>query len=226
MKRGLILLAALLLAGCASRAPQIPALPPEYQNVPTPYIAPSYPTAEAKVMSANELTTSGVDVRIDRAWQDGKQLNADVCFSLPSDSDWSVWKASLQFAGNVVTDFGTTLLSLKAPENGQPGERCDTLNFYVPPDADLTNTTITVDAIAAPPREGEYCDLYLPKIQAAFQARGVGITVECAEENGVQNMKITSIPPDMSQEQAEALVYSDEFYSIPGPWVFTFNLAQ
>lgn len=225
MKRGLLLLAVLLLAGCAPQIP-FPTLPPEYLNVPTPYIAESYPTAEAQVLSTNQLA-SGVDVRVDRAWQDGKQLNADVCFSLPDDSDWSVWKASLQFAGNVVTDFGTTLQSLQPPADGQPGSRCDTINFYVPPDADLTNTTITIEAIAAPPREGEYCDLYLPKIQTALQSRGIAIAIECAADaNGVLNMQITGFPPEMTLEQAEALVYSDEFYSIAGPWVFTFNLAQ
>ncbi len=226
MKRVLILLAVMVLTGCASRIPQIPTLPSEYLNAPTPYIAPSYPTAEAQVLSSNQLM-SGVDVRIDRAWQDGKQLNADVCFTLPDDSDWSIWKASLQFAGTTVTDFGTTLQSLQAPADGQTGQRCDTINFYVPPDADLTNTTITIEAIAAPPREGEYCDLYLPKIQTALQSRGVAIAIGCTPDaNGVQNLQITSFPPEMTQEQAEAIVFSDEFYSIPGPWVFTFNLAQ
>lgn len=226
MKQVLILLAVVVIAGCAPGIPQVPTLPPEYMNIPTPYIAPSYPTAEAQVVSPNQLM-SGIDVRIDRAWQDGKQLNADVCYSLPDDSDWSIWKANLQFAGTVVTDFGTTLQSLQSPTGGQPGQRCDVINFFVPPDADLTNTTITIEAIAAPPREGEYCDLYLPKIQAALQARGQAITVVCTPDaNGIQNMLITAFPPEMTQEQAEAIVYSDEFYSIPGPWVFTFNLAQ
>lgn len=226
MKRVIILLAAALITGCASGIPQPPTLPPEYLNIPTPYIAPSYPTAEAQVVSPNQLM-SGVDVRIDRAWQDGKQLNADVCYSLPDDSDWSIWKASLQFSDILVTDFGTTLQSLQPPADGQAGQRCDTINFYVPPDADLSNTTITIEAIAAPPREGEYCDLYLPKIQAALQSRGQAISIACTPDaNGVQNMQIIAFPPEMMQEQAEAIVFSDEFYSIPGPWVFTFNLAQ
>ncbi len=149
-----------------------------------------------------------------------------MCFSLPSDADWSIWKASLQYAGTSVTDFGTTLESLNAPAEGKVGERCDTLNFYVTPDADLSNATISIDAIAAPPRDGEYCDLYLPKIQAALQARGVAITIECVNQDGVPQMQITSFPPEMTKEQAEGVVYSDEFYSIPGPWVFTFNLTQ
>jgi hypothetical protein len=222
MKRWL-LLAVLLLAGCAPNIPPPPTLPAEYGA--TPFIAPSYPTAEAQALSGNQLA-NGVDVRVSRAWQDGKQLNAEVCFTLPDNSDWSIWKASLKFGENVLTDFGTTLETLQPAADGQPGQRCDTVNFYVPPDADLTSTTISIDAIAAVPREGEYCDVYLPKIQQALTTRGIAITLDCAVENGVANMRITGFPPEMSQEQAEQIVYSDEFYSIPGPWVFTFNLAQ
>jgi hypothetical protein len=224
MKR-LLLLAALLLAGCGTNVPPPPTLPAGYLNGPTPYIAPSYPTAQAQSVSA-EQAANGVDVHVARAWQDGKQLNAEVCFTLPDDSDWGIWKASLQFAGNVLTEFGTTLTNLQPAANGQPGQRCDTVNFYVPPDADLSSTTISIDAIAAVPREGEYCSVYLPKIQQALQSRGIGITLECADQNGVQNMLIASFPPEMTKEQAEEIVYSDEFYTIQGPWVFTFNLAQ
>src|SRR5512143_2342495 len=144
MKRWL-LLAVLLLAGCAPRVPAPPALPPGYAGAATPYIAPSYPTAAAQAVSAEQLA-GGVDVRVDRAWQDGKQLNADVCFTLPDNSDWSIWKASLQFAGNTLTDFGTTLQKIQPPADGKPGERCDTVNFYVPPDADLSNATISIDS--------------------------------------------------------------------------------
>jgi hypothetical protein len=66
----------------------------------------------------------------------------------------------------------------------------------------------------------------MPKIQQALQARGIGIALDCADVNGVQTMQITSIPSDMTQAQAEEIVYSPEFYSVTGPWSFSFNLAQ
>lgn len=222
MKRWL-LMAVLLLSACGS-----PQLPPPAQGVqagPTGFIADSYPTAQAQSVSSDQAA-SGVQMNVSRVWQDGKQLNVDLCYTLPSDSDWSIWSASLQYADTVIAEYGSTLLSLQPAGDGVSGQRCDTLNFYVPPDAVLTNGVITVDAIAALPREGEYCGAYMPKIQQTLQERGMSVTLECLDVNGVQTMQITSFPPEMTKEQVEQIVYSDEFYTIRGPWTFTFSLTQ
>jgi hypothetical protein len=67
----------------------------------------------------------------------------------------------------------------------------------------------------------------MPKIQQALTERGVAITLGCSPDaNGTQTMQITGKPDTMSQEDAEKLVYSDEFYAMKGPWSFTFNLGQ
>ena len=220
MKRILTLLV-LLLSACAPLA-----APPDVASGPTAYIDPSYPTIESAPVTSSQLT-SGIEVRADRAWRDGKQINADVCFTLPDASDWSVWGATLQYADATVFDFGSTMLSLQEPVEGQAGQRCDTLSFFnVPPDADLSAVTITVDAIAAPPRAEEYCSIYMPKIQQMLGERGIAITLECADVNGAQTMQIVAKPETMSQEEAEQIVYSDEFYTVKGPWSFTFNLGQ
>jgi hypothetical protein len=220
MKRILTLLV-LLLSACAPLA-----APPDVASGPTAYIDASYPTVESAPVTSSQLT-SGIEVRADRAWRDGKQINADVCFTLPDASDWSVWGATLQYADATVFDFGSTMLSLQEPVEGQAGQRCDTLSFFnVPPDADLSAVTITVDAIAAPPRAEEYCSIYMPKIQQMLGERGIAITLECADVNGAQAMQIVAKPETMSQEEAEQIVYSDEFYTVKGPWSFTFNLGQ
>ena len=220
MKR-ILTLFVLLISACAPLA-----APPDVASGPTAYIDPSYPTVESAPVTNSQLT-SGIEVRADRAWRDGKQINADVCFTLPDASDWSVWGATLQYADATVFDFGSTMLSLQEPVEGQAGQRCDTLSFFnVPPDADLSAVTITVDAIAAPPRAEEYCSIYMPKIQQMLGERGIAITLECADVNGAQAMQIVGKPETMSQEEAEQIVYSDEFYTVKGPWSFTFNLGQ
>lgn len=222
MKRSLILVCLVLAACNLSTSPPAQAVPAG----PTAYIDPSYPTMQAAPVNALQ-TSGGIEVRADRAWRDGKQVNVDVCFTLMDTSDWSIWNASLQYAGGSVLDFSSTLASVQEPVEGQSGLRCDTLSFFnVPPDADLSNVTVTVDAIAAPPRAEDYCTIYMPKIQQALTERGLAITLSCADVNGVQTMQIASKPETMSQEEAEQLVYSEEFYTVKGPWSFTFNLGQ
>lgn len=222
MKRYLIL-ACLFLSACnLTTMPPAPVVPAG----PTAYIDPSYPTMESEPVTSL-VTSSGIEVRADRAWRDGKQVNVDVCFTLLDASDWSIWGASLQYPGGSVLDFSTTMLSIQEPVEGQSGQRCDTLSFLnVPPDADLSNVTVTVDAIAAQPRAEDYCTIYMPKIQQALTERGIAITLNCADVNGVQTMQIASKPDTMSQEEAEQIVYSDEFYTVKGPWSFNFNLGQ
>jgi hypothetical protein len=213
------MLLSLLLSACLPTAAQPGA-------GPTAYIDPSYPTVESAPLTTVQQN-SGIQVTIDKAWRDGKQVNANVCFTLLDASDWSIWSASLQYAGGAVTDFSSTMVSLQEPTEGQSGLRCDTLSFLnIPPDADLTNVTITVDSIAAPPRAEDYCTIYMPKIQQALNDRAIGITLGCVDSNGVQTMQIVSKPDTMSQEEAEQIVYSDEFYTVKGPWSFTFNLGQ
>jgi len=224
MKRSILILA-IFVTACASSVEQPPVVLPEILAPATAYIDPSYPRAQVELAAPNQ-TASGIEVRMERAAVDGKNVNADVCFTLPDTSDWSISSASLNYAGIVVQEFGTTLVSLQEPANGQTGLRCDTLTFVVPPDADLSNATIVIDSIAATPREGEYCSVYMPKIQQAMLERGIGIVLDCVDVNGLLTMQIISIPPEMNQQQAEEIVYSAEFYSVKGPWSFSFNLAQ
>ena len=222
MKQYLILVCLVLSACNLSTVPPAPAVPAG----PTAYIDPSYPTMESAPVNALQ-TSSGIEVRADRAWRDGKQVNVDVCFTLLDTSDWSIWSASLQYPGGSVLDFSSTLSSIQEPVEGQAGLRCDTLSFLnVPPDADLSNVTVTVDAIAAQPRAEDYCMIYMPKIQQSLAERGIAISLNCADVNGVQTMQIASKPDTMSQEEAEQLVYSEEYFTKRGPWSFTFNLGQ
>src|SRR5215211_2831490 len=150
MKRYLILVC-LLLAAC-----NLSSVPPAVPAGPTAYIDPSYPTMESAPVTLMQ-STNGIEVRADRAWRDGKQVNVDVCFTLLDAANWSIWNASLQYPGGSVLDFSPTLLSIQEPVEGQSGQRCDTLSFLnVPPDADLSSVTVTVESIAAQPSAEDY----------------------------------------------------------------------
>ena len=219
--RKIVVLILLFVSACT--LPTSQQIPPA---LPTAFIAPSYPTLEAE-SSAPVQSASGIEVRVNRAWRDGKDVNVEVCFTLLDTSDWSIWGASLQYAGGAVVDFGSTLLSMQDAVEGQSGKRCDKLSFFnIPPDADLSTAIITIDAIAAPPRAEDYCTIYIHKIQQTLNERGIAIQLGCLESDGGQIMQIVSRPDTMSQEEAEQIVYSDEFYTVKGPWSFVFDLGQ
>ncbi|MBM3126095.1 MAG: hypothetical protein FJZ87_13650 [Chloroflexi bacterium] len=220
----LIFVVALGLAACGSNVRETPILP-EFISTPSGFIDPSYPTAQANLQSASQVS-GGIEVRIEKAWMEGKNLNANVCFTLPDAADWSIYAARLDYGGIVQQEYGTTLLSIQDSTSDKPGLRCDMLTFVIQPDADLSSATIVIESIAATPREGEYCSIYMPKIQQAVLDRGIGIVLECVEDNGVLTMRITSYPPELSLEQAEEIVYSEEFFTVKGPWSFPFDLSQ
>jgi hypothetical protein len=222
----IILLLTFFLAACAPASEQPVVVFPQMLPTPTAFIDPaSYPTMQVELAAPNQ-TASGIDVRMESVSMEGKNLNANVCFTLPDTSDWGIMSASLAYAGTVMQEFGTTLASIQEPTSGGAGLRCDTLIFIVPPDADLTNAIITIDAIGATPRADDYCSIYMPKIQQSLLERGMGITLDCVDVNGVLTMQITGFPPGMTQQQAEEIVYSPDFFAVKGPWTFSFNLAQ
>ena len=221
MKR-IVLLTVLLLSAC------FPQVTPPPSTEPTAYIDPSYPTMESAPDTTLQVS-SGIEVRVNRAWRDGKEVSTGVCFTLLDTSDWSIWGASLQYAGGTVTDFSSTMLSLQDAVNGQNGLRCDTVTFFnIPPDADLSTVVINIDSIAATVRPSDLCDIYMPKIQQSFTEQGIAITLGCTDVNGEKSMQILSKPDTMSQEEAEQYVssYSEELSTKKGPWAFTFNLGQ
>lgn len=223
---GFLALLALTACGPAqSSQPVLPTFLSPQQAGATPLINEAYPTVQAPETNTSQ-TVSGFQVNLQRAWRDGKQVNADVCFTLPDASDWTVWDAHFEYGGQAISEFSSSMLSKQDPANGQPGQRCDQLGFYVPPDADLSSASLTIESLGAYPSQDDYCSLYMPKIQKALQDRGIAITLNCSDVNGALAMQIASKPANMSEKEAEQIVYSDEFYTVRGPWTFSLSFGQ
>ena len=214
----ILVLLAMIISACGTNQAPVVALPT--------INAASYPTVQASQPASNQ-SVGGFDVGLQRAWRDGKTVYADVCFALPDQANWTIWNAHFDYSGQSIMDFSASLLNAQNTSNGKPGKRCDRISFYVPPDADLSSASLVVESIGAYPTQDEYCALYMPKIQQTLNQRGIGITLDCkANANGAMTMQIVGKPTSMSQDDAEKFVYSDEFYTVKGPWTFAVNLGQ
>jgi hypothetical protein len=222
------LIALLGLSACGPSAPG-PAILPTFLapagGAAVPEFNAAYPTQQAQQQNASQ-TVGGFAMDLRKAWRDGKQVSADVCFTLPDTSDWTVWVAHLEYGGQSISEFSSTMLSRQDASGDQPGQRCEQLDFYVPPDADLSTSSLTIESLGAYPTQDEYCSLYMPKIQQVLNDRGIGITLECSDLNGAMAMKIAGKPDSMSQDEADQIVYSDEFYTVKGPWSFPLTFSQ
>jgi hypothetical protein len=206
------------------------------------------PAAAQLTQRVNNIEISASNFRLEAA-----QLLVDVCFEMPDTSDWTVWSAALD------GDKGAGVLSASIPievrdlpvegkqrvirfdqmggsvttwepaADSQKGLRCDTLYFDVQSDQEAAGVTLTIDAIAAYPREGEVCEAaYLEKVQKALDTRYTGIVVQCKIGDGTAGLVIASKPDTLSDTDAEALLYSNDLFldvhGIRGPWVFTSTL--
>ncbi len=225
------LAAVFVLAACAPQTLPSQVLPTFIAPATTSEVTPSeatpneaYPTNLAPQSAATQ-SVSGFTVIMQRAWRDGKQVNADVCFTLPDASDWTIWDAVLTYGDQTTNEFSSAFVSRQDASGGQPAQRCDQLSFFVPPDADLSAAQLSINSLGAYPSNEDFCSLYMPKIQQAMDSRGTGIKLNCVDVNGTPAMQIVSKPADMTQDQAEQMVYSDEFYTVKGPWTFPLSFT-
>ena len=175
----------------------------------------------SQVLSA---TANNIEVRATNFRKEGDFLKTDVCYTMLDSSDWIIGSASLRYGKAEISDYTTDLIERHPPESGQPGFRCDTLSFEVPNTSDLSNFTVTIQKLAAEPRETEFCSAYLKKVNEKMAERNSGIKVDCVKGESTYGLKVISKPSNLSQEDAEAVAFSDEFYSTSGPWKFTTGL--
>lgn len=200
----------------------------------------------------------GVELTASNFRWDGKYLLADVCFEFPDNGDWSIWSASLRYEETLVQDYSSVPIEVRLPEvdetqtvvtfangrksvhsvpasKGDMGGRCDTLSFELPADSKAHKYILTVESIAAAPREGESCArAALDKVQTAVNSRSAGITVGCVTQStgggAVEGFVVLGRPPGMAKDQAESIVFSNEVFlkafGRQGPWTFAVPLDQ
>jgi len=233
----LCLLTTALLAACASQPislttyPKIDATPisieltssPSDTTLPSDIHSrtplPTQPPATAYPLSAQAQVFA---VTAGNFLTNGDKLDVDVCILIPDTQDWMIDQASLQVGGTQIPLSAGALLEYKpAASDGTPGRRCDRLSFNLPVDIDISEAILTVQSIAAPPREGQTCKFLLETVQKILDERNSGIKIACTEGPGYSDARVVRKPDTMSQAQAEQVAFSREYYSVEGPWTFS-----
>lgn len=128
---------------------------------------------------------------------------------------------------------GKDIFFVDAEVDTAKGRRCDTVVFELPQSskADNSPAILTIESIAVYPGEGMECQPeYLAKVNAALKSRHPELAADCfvvsfEDGGGMSGLKITNKPASMSEDEAEAILHSNELFdevnAILGPWRFS-----
>jgi hypothetical protein len=192
-----------------------PDISPPTGTIPSP--AAFYPSQAATIQQTQGAPGSAVQVFIRRVERSGKEAQAEVCFISPDPGDWTIGsvhfligEAEMPFAGSTLTDLKPLGAAL---------QRCELLTFLVPPEMEVSSAILQVDHLQLEPGTEELCTLYLPKLRPRLEAQG--IQADCLQTAEGWKVRLLSHPPQLSPEQAEALIYDPANFAVSGPWRFT-----
>ena len=158
----------------------------------------------------------------------GDRLFVDVCYEIPDNRDWTIFDALFRYenGSRQVEEplLGSSLISLQqAGEGTNKGQRCDTLEFRLWPELEISNPSLAVLSIGAYPREGMTCAWYLAEVQSRLDAQAKGIRIDCEEVPHSFKLTVVKWPDQISQAEAEGIVYQVFLDSISqkGPWIIS-----
>lgn len=206
---------------------------------------------------AGGLTVEASDLRFEEDEAGSVTVLLDICFPMPTNNvNWTIYAATLSYSGFVVGDYGTTPIEIllvnpdrtamvyeyannqfttfeRPALESETSHRCDTVYFWGQPkevvDSELN---IAILALSADPTEGQTCTSDLvAQAQEAMDARAEGIILGCSDDgSGYAGITMIQIPDEISQDAADQIFFSNEFYldtfGLVGPWVFSFPEKQ
>ncbi|HUN24508.1 MAG TPA: hypothetical protein PK299_15370 [Anaerolineales bacterium] len=140
--------------------------------------------------------------------------------SYPENGTQTMIERKIDLSGKTNSQETTQIVETQATS----GFRCELLRFAMPQKDTFSDIKSAELKIAKIVNMGEPCTEYLPLAQAYLKEKGVAIEIACEHQEGLTNFYAKSWPKEMSQEEAERLIRSEEIYSRFGPWLFTIEL--
>jgi hypothetical protein len=179
----------------------------------------------AKTADIQTATVNGLTLRAGNFQAQNGYLTAEICFTMPSDADWSVGRPTLQLGDGTAVQASTIYLMNVVSALNQTGlSRCDRVEFQIPANADLSAFTIEVHRLQTSVPEQPDCD----KAQEKLNALKTGIIIQCSHGNGMFSFNIVQRPlsSSISDVEVSKTVYEAFMDTRPGSWIFTGRLNQ
>ncbi len=175
-----------------------------------------YPTQVAVVQQTQKAPASAVQVFLRGVERRGKEAFLEVCFTPPDASDWTLGTVRLLIDGMEMPFLGSVLTEIVT--DPEVHRRCEMLTFGIPPEMVLSTAVLQVDTLQVEPLPEDLCTLYLPKLSPRLEAQGV--RADCVQSPEGWQVRLLSYPPNLSAEQAQALIYDPANFALTGPWTF------
>jgi hypothetical protein len=194
-----------------------------HENTPTViHTIDQVPTSGAMMVLSQNV--NGIEITAHNIRRGENMLKADICFPVVDSEDWMINQIALQYNGKEIRDWGGSLINPIIPAgNGKQGRRCDMVYFSVPDQEEISEFTINVISIYAPPREGGMCER-IDTIQKQLDRQDSGIKIKCQEGNGMAGYQIVAKPDTVGEEEAQKIIMNAMNHTIQGPWKFTVRL--
>lgn len=191
----------------------------------TPTVIPTTDQAStSEAMMVLSQNINGIEITVHNIRRGDNRLKADICFPVLDSEDWMLNQIVLRYDGKEIRNSGGLLIDPYIPAaNGQPGRRCDMVYFSVSDEEEISEFTISVISIYAPPQEGGMCER-VDEIQKQLDKQDSGIKLICQEANGMAGYHIVAKPDAISEEDARKTIMNAINHTIQGPWEFTVRL--
>jgi len=165
----------------------------------------------------------GVTMRLESMTVNRSHTEILVCFNLPSDKDWQLYKATLriddsdEYPGSMAAmGMSEYVKDIKASDGT---ERCITLGFDAPYDGSSTTMTVTVPYLLTPVTRPEITEERVAWANKKLEE--VGIVFEYVNDD----VRILHKPDDVKEWDAYPMAWEALADQYDGPWMFTVQVS-
>lgn len=165
-----------------------------------------------------------IKMTVSNFYVEGNHVFVDVCYDLPGKDIWDINIATLEYGGKSTGNFAVEETSIDiAKDKPTQGIRCLRLDFYdIDANADFSSFTLTIVQLGQiSPAEGHECEEFLARINSNEKVNESGIKVVCEQHPSGTQIKTDYKPDNISDEDANILIYDAMFNLVNGDWVFT-----